>query len=101
MTRKSGTCSVDRMFRALSGPTRLRILHLLKDNPGVCVCDLVSVIGAPQPNVSRHLACLRRVRLVQSRRDGLWSYYELTPARTAFHAKLLECLGSCFTDLPA
>ena len=88
---------VDTMFRAFSDRTRLRILNLLR--PGeLCVCDLVRVIGAPQPTVSRHLAYLRKAGLVTSRKDGLWMYYELAAAKNDFHRKLLECLECCFTS---
>jgi ArsR family transcriptional regulator, arsenate/arsenite/antimonite-responsive transcriptional repressor len=91
--------SVDRMFRAFSDRTRLRILHLLKGGE-LCVCDLVRVIGSPQPKVSRHLAYLRRAGLVTARKDGLWMHYELAHPRNDFHRKLLECLSCCFGDVP-
>ena len=64
---------VDRLFRAVSDRTRLRILHLLQDGE-LCVCDLVSVLRVPQPTASRHLAYLRRAGLVQVRKDKSWSY---------------------------
>ena len=91
---------VDVMFRAFSDRTRLRILSLLRSGE-LCVCDLVRVIGAPQPKVSRHLAYLRKAGLVTARKQGLWMYYELAPAGNDFHRKLLECLACCFTaDVP-
>jgi len=93
------TVSADRLFKAFSDRTRLRILNLLRGGE-LCVCDLVRVIGAPQPKVSRHLAYLRRAGLVKSRKDGLWAYYKLSPATGAFHRKLIECLGCCFNDVP-
>ena len=99
MKLKSQTTSVDRMFRAFSDRTRLRILHLLREGE-LCVCDLVEVIGAPQPKVSRHLAYLRKAGLVLARKDGLWSYYKLAPARDQFHQKLLDCLACCFGSVP-
>jgi ArsR family transcriptional regulator, arsenate/arsenite/antimonite-responsive transcriptional repressor len=90
---------VDAMFRAFSDRTRLRILHLLL--PGeLCVCHIVDVLELPQPKISRHLAYLRRTGLVLVRKDGLWNYYRLAPARRPFHQKLLECLESCFRDVP-
>src|SRR5947209_20071502 len=90
---------VDRMFRAFSDRTRLRVLHLL--NAGeTCVCDLQAVLRVPQPKVSRHLAYLRKAGLVTVRKEGLWCYYSLAPARDAFHQKLLDCLACCFTDVP-
>ena len=103
MKTKSAS-SVDRMFRAFSDRTRLRILSMLHRSPlgqrELCVCEIVGVLGVPQPKVSRHLAYLRRAGLVEARRDGLWMYYRLAPAQTAFHAKLLGCLACCFEDVP-
>jgi ArsR family transcriptional regulator, arsenate/arsenite/antimonite-responsive transcriptional repressor len=90
---------VDRLFRAFSDRTRLRILHLLL-NGELCVCDLVSILRVPQPTASRHLAYLRRAGLVSVRKDQSWSYYSLADPRNTFHAKLLDCLRSCFTDVP-
>ena len=83
--------SVERMFRALADPTRVRILHLLGDGP-LCVGDLVSVLGVPQPTASRHLAYLRKSGLVVDERRGQWSFYGLAQADSAFHEKLLETL---------
>lgn len=91
--------AVDEMFRAFSDPTRLRILNLLR--PGeLCVCDLVRVIGAPQPTISRHLAYLRSAQLVVARKDGLWMHYRLCAPKSSFHRKLLECLACCLADVP-
>ena len=87
------------MFRAFSDPIRLRILSLVR--PGeLCVCDLVAILELPQPTISRHLSYLRRAALVTVRQERSWNFYELAPARSAFHTKLLECLGSCFRDVP-
>jgi ArsR family transcriptional regulator len=87
------------MFRAFSDRTRLRILSLLNDHGEICVGDLVAVLNAPQTTVSRHLAYLRRAGLVTVRKDGLWKHYRLSPAESAFHRKLLGCLGSCFEEV--
>ena len=92
--------SADLLFRAFADRTRLRILHLLRSGGEVCVCDLQSVLRVPQAKVSRHLAYLRRAGLVRARKQGLWSYYALSPARDAVHRKLLECLATCFNDSP-
>ncbi len=88
------------MFRAFADHTRLRILRLLQDGP-LCVGDLVDILGAPQPTVSRHLAYLRREGLVGTRQHGLWMFYELARTRSALHGKLLECLAVCDGSLPA
>jgi len=90
--------SMSGKFAAFSDPTRLRLLHLLRDGE-VCVGDLVAIVGLPQPTISRHLRYLRRSGLVQTRKEGLWIFYSLVSARTAAHAKLLECLDACFVDV--
>jgi ArsR family transcriptional regulator len=90
---------VDLMFRAFSDPIRLRILHLVQGGE-LCVCDLVEILEVPQPTVSRHLSYLRKAGLVKMRQAQSWNFYELVPARSAFHTKLLECLGTCFQDVP-
>ncbi|MBN1492026.1 MAG: transcriptional regulator, partial [Phycisphaerae bacterium] len=51
--------NIDLMFRAFSDRTRLRILHILQDGE-LCVGDIVEILRAPQPRVSRHLAYLRK-----------------------------------------
>ena len=83
--------AVEQVFRALADPTRLRILHLLREG-ALCVGDLVSVLDVPQPTASRHLAYLRRSGLVVDERRGQWSFYKLAPAATGFHEKVLDVL---------
>ena len=90
---------VDRMFRAFSDRTRLRILHMLRGGE-LCVCHIVEVLGVPQPTASRHLAYLRKAGFVLARKEGKWSYYRLAPARNKLHQKLVECLDYCCKDMP-
>jgi ArsR family transcriptional regulator len=90
---------VDLMFRAFADPIRLRILNLIQDGE-LCVCDLVDVLNLPQPTVSRHLSYLRRAGLVNVRQERSWNFYELAPARSTFHTKMLECLATCYSDVP-
>ena len=92
---KTATFRPERLFRALADKTRLRILGLLL--PGeLCVCDIVSILGCPQPTASRHLAYLRKVGLVNARKEGVWCYYRLAPATSEFEIavrKSIECCG--------
>ncbi|HUI25859.1 MAG TPA: metalloregulator ArsR/SmtB family transcription factor [Candidatus Kryptonia bacterium] len=99
-TRRSKVgAGVDSMFRVFADHTRLRILRLLQDGP-LCVGDLVDILRAPQPTVSRHLAYLRRSGFVETRQHGLWMFYQLAPTQSALHGKLLECLAVCASLLP-
>jgi ArsR family transcriptional regulator, arsenate/arsenite/antimonite-responsive transcriptional repressor len=99
MPRSDALGGVDLMFRAFSDRTRLRILHVLQGGE-LCVGDIVAILQAPQPRISRHLAYLRKANLVLVRKSGLWSHYRLAPAQTPFHRKLLECLAKCFGEVP-
>ena len=93
------TLRIDRMFRAFSDRTRLRILHLLQGGER-CVGDVVEILRIEQPSASRHLAYLRRAGLVRVRKARNWSYYSLAPSVAPFHQKLLECLACCFREVP-
>lgn len=99
MPPRAASRVVSDKFAAFSDPTRLRILHLLRDGE-LCVGDLVTILDMPQSTISRHLAYLRRSTLVATRKSGLWMYYSLTPAKSEFHRKLLDCLSACFADVP-
>ena len=67
---------LERTFQALGDATRLRILALLLSGE-VCVCNIHASLRISQPKASRHLAYLRRSRLVETRREGLWIHYRL------------------------
>jgi ArsR family transcriptional regulator len=91
--------SAQGLIQAFAEPTRLRLLALLSQGE-TCVCDLTAALGVPQPTASRHLAHLRRSRLVTVRKDGLWAWYSLAPVHGAVHQKLVECLAACAHEMP-
>ena len=90
---------VENLFRALSDPTRLRILHLLLEGE-LCVGDLVELLDQPQPTASRHLAYLRRSGLVGVRKHGLWAFYRLREPVSLLHERALECVRAARAELP-
>ncbi len=63
-------------FRAMGNPVRLKILHSLEEGE-LSVTEIVERVGGSQANASKHLAVLRGVGLVRSRRDGVSVYYEI------------------------
>lgn len=68
---------LQRVFKTLSDPTRLRILALL-DREELMVQELMQVLGMAQSRVSRHLAILREAGLLSDRRDGTYVFYRFT-----------------------
>ena len=72
------------LFKALSDPTRLRLVELLarpEGEGGLCVQALARRLGISQPAVSQHLATLRAVGLVIPQRRGYFVHYRLNRAR--------------------
>jgi ArsR family transcriptional regulator len=77
------------LFETLADRTRLRILNLVSRGE-LCVCYFTSILGAPQPTISRHLAHLRRAGLVSARRDGKWIHYSLAPLGHDGRSRILK-----------
>jgi ArsR family transcriptional regulator len=84
------------VFKALSNPTRLRILGWLRepaehfapqedalDEVGVCVKQIQEKAGISQSTTSQFMATLQRAGLVSSRRIGQWTYYQRDEERIA------------------
>jgi SAM-dependent methyltransferase len=64
------------LWQTLHDPTRLRILALLEGEE-LSVAELQEILHLGQSRISTHLAHLRRVGLVQPRREGKRTYYSL------------------------
>jgi ArsR family transcriptional regulator len=77
------------LFRALADRTRLRVLNLLGEDE-VCVCFLVEILQTNQPNISRHLAYLRRAGIVATRREGKWMHYRIVEPPDAYGVTVLS-----------
>jgi ArsR family transcriptional regulator, arsenate/arsenite/antimonite-responsive transcriptional repressor len=85
---------LNQLFKALSEPTRLRLLNLLRLG-SICVCELHAVLRIPQPTASRHLAALRHAGLVEDCRSGTRIIYSLAPPGTSQIEALYELLDKC------
>jgi ArsR family transcriptional regulator len=83
------------MLKALGDPTRLRILRLLLDaGAELCVCEFVDSLEEPPYNVSKHLAALKSVGLLRSRKEGRWVYYRPADAPDAFREMLFRAVAT-------
>lgn len=65
---------VSQTFKALSDPTRIRILNLLCAGEH-SVNDIAETLNLSQSNVSHQLRFLKNLRLVKYRRAGTTIYY--------------------------
>ncbi|MEZ6197762.1 MAG: metalloregulator ArsR/SmtB family transcription factor [Planctomycetota bacterium] len=82
----------DLALKALADRQRLRLTHALLGGE-LCVGDLVTLVEAPQPTVSRNLAILRRAGWIEVRRAGAFAFYRLAPAGDGFRDGVLEGLA--------
>jgi len=71
-----GNQLVSNIFKALSHPTRLQIVRLLKEKP-LCVCDILPQIESEQSNASQHLSVLKNQGIVDSKREGTMVIYRI------------------------
>ena len=81
------------VFKALSDPTRIRLLSVIAAHEGgeACVCDLTAPVGLSQPTVSHHLKLLVDAGLLTREQRGKWAYYSVVPGA-------LNRLGMLLTD---
>lgn len=63
-----------KLFRGLADPARLSCLLAVREQERT-VGDIVLTTGLSQPNVSKHLACLRDCGLVRAERSGKFVVY--------------------------
>lgn len=65
-----------KIFKALSDPTRLRIVEILKDGE-ICACKFIPYTKKAQPTVSQHLRILENAGIVKSRKEGKMILYSV------------------------
>ncbi|MGZ7043058.1 MAG: ArsR/SmtB family transcription factor [Methanobacterium sp.] len=63
-------------FKAISDPTRLKILYLLQDGE-LCVCEIIAALEKPQSTISHHLSVLKNAKFIEGRKEGIWIHYKL------------------------
>ena len=83
---------VAKYFRGLGDPTRLRILALLREEGELSVGELARRLGASQPKLSNHLACLRWCGFLETRRHGRTVYNRIADPRVPAMLELAESL---------
>jgi ArsR family transcriptional regulator len=72
----SSTLRLAELFKALSDPTRVRILSALAAGE-LCVCDIAAALDMTQSAISHQLRVLRQLRLVRRRKAGQMAFYTL------------------------
>jgi len=76
-------------YKCLADETRLKSILLIQHESELCVCDLTHALQQSQPKISRHLALLRRNKLVVDRRQGQWVFYQVNPQLATWAQQIL------------
>ena len=87
---KSGYVLMAEMFKALGDENRLKLLEELKEgekNAG----ELLEKLSVTQPTLSHHMKILCDSGIVDSRKDGKWTYYKISEERVG---EILDIIGS-------
>jgi ubiquinone/menaquinone biosynthesis C-methylase UbiE/DNA-binding transcriptional ArsR family regulator len=86
-------------LRALSDPTRLRIVALLEKEE-LSVNELQEITRMGQSRISTHLGLLQDSELVQSRREGKRTFYRLHPESNDGAAEFIDLAIRGAKELP-
>ncbi|MGD0340464.1 MAG: metalloregulator ArsR/SmtB family transcription factor [Bacteroidales bacterium] len=64
-------------FKAMSDPTRTKIIYALCQEDELCVHDIAAIIGTTNSAISHQLRTLRNMRLVKYNKVGKVAFYSL------------------------
>ncbi len=86
-------------LRALSDPTRLRIVALLEKDE-LSVNELQEITRLGQSRISTHLGLLADCALVKSRREGKRTFYKLNPQADSVASEFIQLAIRGAKELP-
>jgi ArsR family transcriptional regulator len=90
-----------RVMKALSDPSRIKILKMLQRRK-LCVCEIQNVLGIAQSTTSKHLKLLENAGLVVSMREGQWINYQVSDgSQSEYVARQIELLSTWLEEDPA
>src|SRR4030066_1081977 len=85
---------ITKVLKALADENRIRILYLLREKNGLCVCEIREIIGLSQPTISSHLKVLENNELVTFNKNGKWVNYSMNPDLNIKMRQMLESIFS-------
>lgn len=86
------------VFKALSAPARVAMVHVLKDR-ALCVGALANRLGITAGAVSQHLRILKKAGLVAAEKRGYFMHYRLDQRTLSCWKQVLEDFLTAPKDL--
>lgn len=65
------------LLQALSDKTRQEIIMVFTSNKELCANDIANNFSLSRPTISHHLNLMKRIGILNSRKDGKEMYYSL------------------------
>ncbi len=79
------------ILKAMAHPTRINILESLRAGER-CVCEIIELVDTEQSNTSQHLAQLKKMGIISSRKDGLKVIYKVNNSEIFSLLDLLDII---------
>lgn len=78
------------LFKAMGETLRLTALLLIRDQGGLCVCELTEAWRSPTESQSSSRRAAGRPGLLETERRGQWIFYHLPPGLPGWVTRILE-----------
>jgi ArsR family transcriptional regulator len=72
---------------------------LIQSEGEACVCELTFALQESQPKISRHLALMRDMGIVESRREGTWMHYRISTSLPEWSREIIGQVHERLTTL--
>lgn len=86
------------LIHALDDRTRLAALVLMRTEGVLCVCELTAVLGVSQPKMSRHLAAMRCLGVVEDCRVANRVFYRIALQLPDWAHGIIDNLVASFAE---
>lgn len=85
-----------KVFKAFCDGNRLRILELLQSGEK-CACTLLDDMNIGQSTLSHHMKILCDSGVVNSRKEGKWTYYSISKEGSCYAKELLDKITELYS----
>lgn len=77
------------ILKGIAHPVRVAIVEMLADRE-LCACEIAEQFPLDRTTVSKHLALMRELKIIEDRREGQNIYYRL---KMRCLLEVLRCIG--------
>lgn len=89
------------LLRAIAHPLRLQIIQFIDENKLINVNKIYNTLKLEQSITSQHLRILRKVGVVETRREGKFIYYSLNYAKIDYTNQCIINFSPTITEQEA